>query len=108
MLVRANDRFLVSSTNSSVIVFPSTHRAKRQATTVIYNDENSNPFTTRETRSCARGGDSIELDELADAVPIRNRPAKLGLDGSRLTLSPAKIKAHFNTVKTKSSMFLEV
>lgn len=76
---------------------------KRHATTIIYNDENENPFAQRVTRAKARDVVSLEFDELADLPSTKTSLAKHGNPGSRIALSPTKIKTHFNTVKLGNS-----
>jgi hypothetical protein len=68
---------------------PASKRVKRQARGDIFNDEQENPLITQ-SRDAAQDGDSMDLDELCAAVP-----AKHGIAGTRIPLSPSKIKHHF-------------
>lgn len=80
-------------------------RAKRQATIIIFNDDNENPFTPRQTRAKVRDVESMELDGLADIPAVKTDLERHNGASGRVALSPAKIKTHFNTVKTGSSEY---
>lgn len=80
-----------------------TLRAKRQATAIIYNDENKNPFAPRGTLPNVKDVDSMELDELADLPSPKATPVKYGIAHTRIALSPTKVKSCFNSVEISSS-----
>ncbi|OBT50929.1 hypothetical protein VE04_08598, partial [Pseudogymnoascus sp. 24MN13] len=67
-------------------------RPKRQAATVIYSDENDDPFAPRQTRAKAR---SVSSD-----VSLKSSPGKHSGAATRTVLQPTQIKKHFNTVKS--------
>ncbi|KFY77342.1 hypothetical protein V499_03241 [Pseudogymnoascus sp. VKM F-103] len=67
-------------------------RPKRQAATVIYSDENDDPFAPRQTRAKAR---SVSSD-----VSLKSSPGKHNGAATRAVLQPTQIKKHFNTVKS--------
>ncbi|KAG0651004.1 Cell division control 18 [Hyphodiscus hymeniophilus] len=71
---------------------PPLPRVKRQARGEIINDENENPFITQSSRDGAEDGDSMEYDELSEAIPNKH-----GVNGKTISLSPSKIKHHINT-----------
>jgi hypothetical protein len=79
-----------------------TLRAKRQATTLIFSDEDHNPLNSRQTCAETRNVDSMDLDELAeaDSTTLAKKAAK------RIILSPASIKIHFSTVKPSNGEHL--
>ncbi|KAF7949796.1 uncharacterized protein EAE97_003305 [Botrytis byssoidea] len=66
---------------------PST-RAKRQAKTEIYNDENENPFITRKRRDEVDDfdDDCMEIDELSESMPVKSSPSKHGLASRKIAL----------------------
>ncbi|KAF7938034.1 hypothetical protein BELL_0011g00180 [Botrytis elliptica] len=66
---------------------PST-RAKRQAKTEIYNDENENPFITRKRRDEVDDSDDdcMDIDELSESIPVKSSPSKHGLASRKIAL----------------------
>ena len=71
---------------------PTVSRVKRRARGEIFNDENENPFITQISGDENQDGDSMDLDELSEAVP-----SKHGIAEKRILLSPSKAKYNFNT-----------
>ena len=74
-------------------------RVKRQARGETFNDENENPFITQISRDGEQDDDSMDLDELSQAIPTRSTPAKHGVARETIPLSPSKTKRQFNTIR---------
>ncbi|PMD24792.1 cell division control protein Cdc6 [Hyaloscypha hepaticicola] len=70
---------------------PNLSRVKRQARAEIFNDENENPFLSRNVHDDKQDGDSMDIDE-PDAIISKSAPAKHGRAGGRVSLSPTKSK----------------
>ncbi|KAF2456620.1 P-loop containing nucleoside triphosphate hydrolase protein [Lineolata rhizophorae] len=83
-------------------------RGRKRTQFVVGNDENENPFITRQTRSSARlGHDDAPSDAPSDGFQSAGKennlscsvPAKHGAFESRVALTPGKINSHFKSTK---------
>ena len=87
---------IVTSPNSTALLTAAVlafSRVKRPARGEIFNDENENPFVVHITGDEVQYGGSVDVDEVSEA---RSTPAKHGLAGKRIALSPSKIRTHFD------------
>lgn len=97
---RSSDLGTIDCSYSSVLLVnpsqpasePPLTRVKRQAREEIFNDENENSFITQWSRDGAQDGDSMDLDELSEAIPTKH-----GVAGKIIPLSPSKVKHRINT-----------
>ena len=88
-------------------------RVKRRTRSSIVNDENENPFITRNVRNATHDVEIPEEDELADPVKTPSKPSRYAsvpvkhtTPGGRIALSPTKINTHFKITKDISSAFV--
>lgn len=84
-------------TNVSIAIPSALPQAKRQAATVVYSDENDNPFAPRLTRAGSRRAGSGDLEKTAELS--LSPPSTKHAPTAGAALPTTQIKKHFSTVK---------